>query len=110
MNDLLKRVLDFGSLSDLIGHGRKSTDGAFGNNMRRGTQRLQRATGPGSLNEANEMRALVEAGKGDEAATYFERCHQINFRAGKPKVRWGREWYIRYTANKLAAEYGKVQS
>jgi hypothetical protein len=66
-------------------------------------QRLQRATGPGSLNEANELRALVEAGKGDEAAKYYERCHQINYRAGKPKMRWGDEWYRRYKAGDVRA-------
>jgi hypothetical protein len=66
-------------------------------------QRLMRATGPGSLNEANELRALVEAGKGDEAAKYYERCHQINYRAGKPKMRWGDEWYRRFKAGDVRA-------
>jgi len=64
--------------------------------------RLQRATGPGSLNEANELRTLVEAGKEAEAAKYYEACRNINYRAGRPKLRWGDVWYHAYTVRRAA--------
>jgi hypothetical protein len=103
------RFLDLGSLSSLLGTPRQ-TSGAFGGNLRRGTQRLKRATGPGSLNEANEMQALVDAGKAAEAAAYYERCHQINYRAGKPKMRWGDVWYAYYKAGDARARGVESQS
>jgi len=66
-------------------------------------KRLQRATGPGSYNEEQEMKALIVAGKNREAAAYYERCLAINYRAGKPEMRWGSLWYAVYQARKAAA-------
>jgi hypothetical protein len=60
-------------------------------------KRLQRATGPGSINERNEMFALIEAGKPQEAAEYYRRCLNINYRAGKPKLHRDMvTWYAYY--------------
>lgn len=59
--------------------------------------RFQRATGPGSLNERNEMFALIEAGKPQEAAEYYRRCLNINYRAGKPQLHRDMvTWYAYY--------------
>lgn len=79
---------------------RRQTDGAFGApKVPKGRQRLQRATGPGSLNERNEMFALIEAGKPQEAAEYYRRCLNINYRAGKPKLHPDMvSWYAYYNA------------
>jgi hypothetical protein len=47
------------------------------------------AHGPGS----NE-------GRGEEAAKFFEDCHSIHYRVGKPKMRRGYIWYLNYKASR----------
>lgn len=76
----------------------KETAGAFGApKVKQGHQRLQRASGPGSINERNEMFALIEAGKPQEAAEYYRRCLNINYRAGKVKLHRDMvTWYAYY--------------
>jgi hypothetical protein len=59
-------------------------------------KRLAPATGPGSINAESEMQALVRAGKHKEAAEFYEACHRIHYKHGKPKMRWGGHWYLEY--------------
>lgn len=87
MIDQLKRALDMASmLGRATGPRRRYTEGAFGDGRRESAQRLKPATGPGSINELNEMGALVRAQKWSEAKDYYQRCLNINYRKGKPKL------------------------
>lgn len=97
IEDQLKAALSFGRSLGL-GRGPRQTDGAFGNSRRTSVQRLKPATGPGSINETSELKALIESGEREAAAQYYERCRQINYRAGRPKMRWGDVWYFSYKA------------
>jgi hypothetical protein len=65
--------------------------------------RLRPATGPGSINELNEMGALVRDQKYGEAKDYYQRCLNINYRAGKPKLHPRMVgWYQQIVAGRLA--------
>lgn len=79
-----------------LGHVR--TPGAFGAppKPKNRHQRLKPATGPGSINAESEMRQLVQAGRYKEAAEFYEACHRIHYKHGKPKMRWGGSWYLEY--------------
>lgn len=110
MIDQLRRTLQIGALLGALlpgalgrsERGHAGTEGAFGRTLRRGSPRLPRATGPGSYNEEAEMKALIVDGKEREAAEYYETCLNINYRAGKPKMRWGSVWYATYKARRAA--------
>lgn len=59
--------------------------------------------GPGSINAESEMRALVQAGRFKEAAEFYESCHRIHYKHGKPKMRWGGRWYLEYKRTERSA-------
>lgn len=54
------------------------------------------ATGPGSINAESEMRQLVLAGRDKEAAQLYERHMNVYYKAGRPQMRWGSEWYAQH--------------
>lgn len=57
-------------------------------------QRLKPATGPGSMNCENEIRALIDAGKRDEALKLYRANERVVYRAGhNPGIPRLSYWY-----------------
>jgi len=90
-----KRV--YGRMLRVMRDSGKNKDPGLTHEHRRMKGELVPATGPGSIHERDEMFALIEAGKPQEAAEYYRRCLNINYRAGKPKLHRDMvTWYAYY--------------
>lgn len=93
----------YGRMLRVMGATGKNRDPGLFHEHRRLKGPMTPATGPGSIEEADTLRWLVTNGHAKEAADFYEKCHQINYRAGECKMRWDDEWYRRYKAGDVRA-------